>query len=59
MSALATVWKIKNNAEVHGLEFAATRYKVECKKQVKPDNFDVFYFALFGRWPARSSKGSK
>jgi len=53
MSVLATVWKIKNNAEVHGLEFAAARYKVECKKQVKPDNFDVFYFALFGRWPNR------
>lgn len=46
-------WKIKNNAAVHGLKFAATAWKQECKREKKPDNFDVFYFSLFGRYPTR------
>lgn len=57
MSALATVWKIRNNAEVHGLEFAARKHKAQCKREQKPSNFDIFYFALFGRWPARATRG--
>ena len=47
------VWRIQENARVHGLEFAAKQYKVECKREKKVDNFDTFYFACFGRYPAK------
>ena len=50
------VFRIKSNASVHGLAFAARQYKVECKREKKVDNFDVFYFACFGRYPARAEK---
>jgi hypothetical protein len=46
-------WKIRNNSAVHGLKFAAAKWKEECKRAQKPDSFDVFYFALFGRYPTR------
>lgn len=47
------LWKIQENVRVHGLEFAAKAHKVECKREGKPSNFDVFYYALFGKWPTR------
>lgn len=50
---LDTVWKIRSNAEVHGLKFAATKHQEQCKKESKPSNFDTFYFAIFGKWPTK------
>ena len=51
--------KIRSNVEVHGTFWAAQHYRTVCKRQGKPSNFDVFYFALFGKWPARSGKAGK
>lgn len=45
-------WKIRNNIEVFGLEFAGKKAK---KAQVP---FDTFYFTIFGRYP-RSRKTLK
>lgn len=45
--------KIRSNAEVHGLVFAARAHKAECKRQGKLSNFDTFYFAFFGRYPTK------
>jgi len=45
--------RIQSNMAVHGTAWAARRYKQECRKAHRVDNFDVFYFALFGRWPNR------
>ena len=50
------VFRIKSNASVHGLAFAARQYKVECKREGKVDNFDTFYFACFGRYPAKKER---
>lgn len=44
---------VQSNAATHGLEWAAKKHQEQCKKQGKPSNFDVFYFALFGRYPTR------
>jgi len=51
--------RIQSNMQVHGTFWAARRYREECRRAHKIDNFDVFYFALFGRWPTRRTKGSK
>lgn len=50
-NAAGKLWKIQENARVHGLQFAAAQYKRESKKKGEVSNFDVFYFALLGRWP--------
>ena len=42
-----TAEKIRSNAEVHGISWAAAW----CKKQRIP--FDTFYFVLFGKYPVR------
>ena len=49
-------WQIRSNAEVHGLSFAAKRHQEALKRQKKPSNFDAFYFAIFGKWPALREK---
>ena len=46
-------WQVRSNAAVHGLEFAAKKHKEACKKESKPSNFDLFYFAIFGKYPKR------
>lgn len=40
-------WKIRNNIEVLGLEFAGKK----AKKENIP--FCTFYFTIFGRYPTR------
>ena len=42
-----TAEKIRSNAEVHGVEFAA----VVARRAGIP--FDTFYFVLFGKYPVR------
>ena len=53
---MTLIERIQSNMQVHGAFWAARRYKEECRRAHKVDNFDVFYFALFGRWPARKSQ---
>ena len=48
-------WQIRSNAVVHGLEFAAMKHQEALKREKKPSNFDAFYFAIFGKWPTRTS----
>ena len=50
--------KIRSNAEVHGLEWAAKRQQEAMRRNpCGANSFDVFYFALFGKWPPRREKG--
>ena len=49
-------WQVRSNAQVHGLSFAAKKHQEACKREEKPSNFDAFYFAIFGKWPAKRSK---
>lgn len=54
------LWKIQNNVAVHGLEYAARLQQQEFKRNPTGANtFDTFYYALFGRWPARKIGGGK
>ena len=48
---MLTSWKIRNNAEVHGVKFAAT---VAAKAGV---NIDTVMFALFGKYSRKYSRG--
>ena len=50
---MTLVERIQSNMDVHGAFWAARRYKQECKRKSAIDNFDVFYFAVFGKWPNR------
>ena len=50
--------KIRSNAEVHGLAWAAKRQQEAMRRNpCGANSFDVFYFALFGKWP--TPKGGK
>ena len=50
--------KIKSNVEVHGLAWAAKKQQEAMRRNpCGANNFDVFYYAMFGKWPA--PKGGK
>ena len=45
--------KIRSNAEVHGIAWAAKRQQEAMRRTpCGANSFDAFYFALFGKWPA-------
>ena len=46
--------KIRSNAEVHGIAWAAKKQQEDMKRKPEGANtFDTFYFAIFGKWPTR------
>ena len=46
--------KIRSNAEVHGIAWAAKKQQEAMRRNPTGANsFDVFYYALFGKWPKR------
>ena len=45
--------KIRLNVAQNGTFWAAQHFRKEALKEGKVGNFDVFYFAIFGKWPAR------
>ena len=49
--------KIRSNAEVHGVQWAAKRQQEAMRRNPSGTNsFDTFYFALFGKWPTRKER---
>ena len=50
---MTLVEKIRSNMAEHGLFWAARKYREQMRRAHRIDNFDVFYYAVFGKWPTR------